>query len=136
MQQYSLVAIVTLLSLLVYMWMVTRVGGARRKTGIAAPAMPGDPHLERNIRVHYNTLEALPVYLSSLWLFALYWDPKMAAGAGLVWIVGRILYATGYVADPGKRELGFMIQLIGTAFLLFGSLGKIIYDLVLAGGIV
>ena len=71
MQQYSLVAIVTLLSLLVYMWMVTRVGGARRKTGIAAPAMTGDPHLERNIRVHYNTLEALPVYLTSLWLFGL-----------------------------------------------------------------
>ena len=31
------------------------------------------------------------------------------------------------MADPGKRELGLMIQPIRTAFLLFGSLGKIIY---------
>lgn len=127
----NLTAIVTLLALLSYVWMVMRVGGARRKSGIAAPAMSGDPTLERYLRVQGNTLEWLPVFLVSLWLFALYWGDLIAAGLGVVWIVGRVLYALGYSAAAEKRELGFMVQMIATAVLLFGALGKAI--LVLLG---
>ncbi|HEY2358381.1 MAG TPA: MAPEG family protein [Phenylobacterium sp.] len=124
------VAIVTILALLTYFWMGLQVGRARGKSGIAAPAMTGDPILERTIRVHYNTLEWLPIFLTSLWLFALYWNELVAAGVGVVWIVGRLLYAQGYVADPAKRETGFLIQTVATAVLLFGALGKIVYSLV------
>ena len=124
------VAIVTILALLTYFWMGLQVGRARSKSGIAAPSMTGDPILERTIRVHYNTLEWLPIFLTSLWLFALYWNELVAAGVGVVWIVGRVLYARGYVADPAKRETGFLIQTVATAILLFGSLGKIVYSLV------
>lgn len=130
MEPHYEVAIVTLLALLVYFWMGLRVGGARRKTGIAAPTMTGDPLLERSVRVQANTLEWLPIFLPSLWLFAVYWDDRIAAIAGLVWIVGRILYATGYVADPGKREAGFLIQLLATAVLMFGALGRIVWAMV------
>jgi len=119
-------AIVTLLALLAYVWMGVRVGGARRTSGIAAPAMSGDPMLERYLRVQGNTLEWLPVFLVSLWLFALYWGDLIAAGLGVVWIVGRVLYALGYSAAAEKRELGFMVQMIATAVLLFGALGKAI----------
>ena len=133
MQPHSLVAIVTLLALLTYFWMSTRVAAARGKCGIAAPAMTGDPVLERTIRVHYNTLEWLPIFLVSLWLFAIYWNDMVAAGLGLVWIVGRIVYSVGYVADPGKRAAGFMIQALATAVLLFGALGRLIYVLVSVG---
>jgi len=122
----NLTAIVTLLALLPYVWMVMRVGGARRKSGTAAPAMSGDPMLERYLRVQGNTLEWLPIFLGSLWLFAHYWGDLVAAGLGLVWIVGRILYAVGYSAAAEKRELGFMVQSIATAVLLFGALGKAI----------
>ena len=127
MQSHLLVALVTLLSLLTYFWMSTRVPVARVKAGIAAPAMTGDPLLERTIRAHYNTLEWLPIYLVSLWLFALYWNETVAAAMGVVWIVGRIAYALGYAAEASKRGPGFMIQSIATAVLLFGSLGRIVY---------
>jgi glutathione S-transferase len=134
MQPHSLVAIVTILALLLYFWMGLQVGRARSKCGISAPAMVGDPILERTIRVHYNTLEWLPLFLIPLWLFALYWNDLVAAGVGLVWIVGRFLYARGYVADPSKREAGFMIQALACAVLLFGALGRIIYMLAVVGG--
>jgi uncharacterized membrane protein YecN with MAPEG domain len=133
MHPHSWVALVTLLSLLVYFWMSFRVATARRTSGIQAPAMTGDPLLERTIRGHYNTLEWLPIYLASLWLFAIYWNDTVAAVMGMVWIVGRILYALGYSADASKRSTGFLIQAVATAVLLFGALGRIVYILAVVG---
>ena len=133
MSPHSLVAIVTIAAVLVYVWMGLRVGAARSKSGSAAPAMTGDPVLERHIRVQANTLEWLPVFLVGLWLFALYWNDLVAAALGVVWIVGRILYALGYVADPAKRELGFVVQAAASAILLFGALGRVIWILAPVG---
>jgi uncharacterized membrane protein YecN with MAPEG domain len=132
MQPHSWVAIVTILALLTYFWMSLRVAQARKKCGINAPTMVGDPGLERAVRVHYNTLEWLPIFLVSLWLFAIYWDALVAAGLGVVWIIGRVLYARGYAIDPSKRETGFLIQALATAVLMFGALGRIIYVMVVA----
>jgi glutathione S-transferase len=132
MSPHAYTAIVTLLALLTYVWMGLMVGAARRKSGIAAPAMTGDPLLERTIRAHYNTLEWLPIFLPSLWLFSIYWSADLVAAAlGLVWIVGRIVYQLGYAQAPEKREVGFMIQMGATAVLLFGALGRLIYVLVI-----
>ncbi len=133
MIQHRWTALVTLLSLLVYFWMSLQVGRARGKTGINAPAMTGDPLLERAVRVHYNTLEWLPIFLVSLWLFAIYANELGAAGLGIVWIIGRVLYSAGYMADPAKRSTGFLIQLLAAAVLLFGALGKIVYSLATGG---
>ncbi|HJV42543.1 MAPEG family protein [Caulobacter sp.] len=126
-QSHALVAIVTLVSLLVYVWMILRIPGARRRTGIDAPAMTGDPELERHIRIQANTVEWLVIYLPALWLFAIYWNDLFAAAMGVIWIIGRIVYALGYAADPKKRELGFTIQALATAILLFGALGRAIW---------
>lgn len=133
MSSHAYVAIVTLLSLLTCVWMGLQVARARRISGIAAPAMTGDPLLERAIRAHLNTLEWLPLFLVPLWLFAIYWNDLVAALLGVVWIVGRVLYQTGYMADPKKRELGFLIQGAAVAVLLFGALGRVIYVLVITG---
>lgn len=133
MSPHSLVAIVTIGAVLVYAWMIVRVGGARRTSGIAAPAMTGDPVLERHVRVQANTLEWLPIFLVGLWLFAIYWNDLIAAGLGVLWIVGRILYALGYVADPAKRELGFIVQAAASAILLFGALGRVVWILATVG---
>ena len=92
-----------------------------------------DREVERHIRVQANTLEWLPLFLPSLWLFAIYWSDLVAAILGGIWIVGRIVYALGYVADPGKREVGFIIQALATAVLLFGALGRVIWMLVTLG---
>lgn len=129
MMDHRLTAVVTLLSLLTYFWMGMQVGGARGKTGIKAPAMTGDPLLERAVRVQTNTLEWLPIYLVSLWLFAIYCNEQIAAGLGVMWIVGRVMYSVGYMADPGKRTAGFMIQFLACIVLLLGALGKIVYSL-------
>lgn len=134
MQSHAYVAIVSLLALLTYFWMGLQVASARGKSGIQAPAMTGDPLLERTIRAHYNTLEWLPLFLVPLWLFAIYWNDLIAAAVGLVWIVGRIIYQRGYVAEPGKRSTGFLIQSLAVAVLLFGSLGRLIYVLAVVGG--
>ena len=113
--------------------MSVQVGRARGKSGINAPAMTGDPLLERAVRVQCNTLEWLPIFLVSLWLFAIYWDELVAAGLGIVWIVGRVIYSTGYMADPAKRSAGFMIQMLASVVLLFGALGRIVYSLATGG---
>ncbi|MFI4966822.1 MAG: MAPEG family protein [Caulobacterales bacterium] len=133
MHPHTWVALVTLLALLTYFWMSTRVPAARKACGIYAPAMTGDPLLERTIRAHYNTLEWLPIFLVSMWLFAVYWSDLVAAGLGVVWILGRIAYALGYAADASKRGPGFLIQALVTAVLLFGALGRIIYVLAVVG---
>ncbi len=135
MLTYPLVAIVTLLALLVYFYMGLRVGQGRGKYGIAAPATTGHPDFERAYRIQMNTLEWLPMFLVSLWLFAAAWNSDIiAAGIGLVWIVGRILYLTGYSKAAEARSTGFGIQSLATAVLLFGALGKIVGSLAMHGG--
>ena len=125
--------ILSILALLVYFGLSFQVARARGKSGIEAPAMIGDPMLERANRVHVNTLEWLPIFLAGLWLFAIYWNEPVAAGLGLVWIVGRLVYSAGYMADPAKRSAGFLIQFLATAILLFGALGRIVYSLAIGG---
>ena len=131
---HSLVAIVTLLALILYFIMGLRVGQARSQFKIDAPAIHGHPDFERVFRVQANTLEWLPIFLTSLWLFTLAWDvggsnigDMVGALTGVVWIVGRILYMTGYSKEASARSMGFGVQALATAVLLFGALGKIIY---------
>jgi uncharacterized membrane protein YecN with MAPEG domain len=133
MQPHSLVAIVTLLALITYLAFGINVGRVHHKTAILAPAMSGDPRLERAVRVQANTLEWLPVFLVSMWLFALYWSDLVAAALGVVWILGRIVYAMGYMADPARRAPGFLIQALATLILLFGALGRAVYVLAVLG---
>ncbi len=133
MMEHRWTAAVTLLALLAYVWMIVQVGLARRKCGINAPAMTGDPSLERAVRVQSNTLEWLPIFLVSLWLSATYWNELVATGVGMIWIIGRLVYSAGYMADPAKRSAGFLIQLLASAVLLFGALGKIVYGLAIGG---
>jgi glutathione S-transferase len=115
-----LVAIVTVIALLVYFWTILLVGRMRGKHGIDAPAMTGNPEFERACRVQANTLEQLVLFLPLLWLANAYFAlvPYLVAALGVVWIVGRIVYALGYMAEAGKRSMGFLITIVATAGLL------------------
>jgi uncharacterized membrane protein YecN with MAPEG domain len=126
-ERYYAVAIVTLLCSLAIFAMALAVARTHSRTGILAPAMTGDPLLERAVRAHSNTLEWLPVFLPSMWLFAIYWSPAWAAGLGVLWLVGRIAYFLGYLAAPLKRYPGLFIQAVATFALLLGALGRILY---------
>jgi uncharacterized membrane protein YecN with MAPEG domain len=127
MEQYYPVAIVTLVSGLVVFGMALTVSRIHAKTGILAPSMTGNPRLERAFRAHLNTVEWIPVFLPAMWLFAIYWSPAWAAMLGALWLVGRIVYFVGYLADPRKRFPGFFIQSTAAFALLLGALGRIIY---------
>jgi hypothetical protein len=128
--QHPLVALVTLLSLALYFVMGLRVGMARGRLKVAAPAVTGHPEFERHFRVQANTGEWLLLFLPSLWLCALFANELLAAGAGVAWIIGRFLYMTGYVREPGKRGPGFMIQALATLVLLVAALIGVVDRLV------
>src|ERR1700739_4395643 len=104
------VVVVAVLSLLLYLFMGVNVARARATCKVAAPAMTGHPDFERAVRVQMNTLEWLPVYLVSLWLFAVYVEPRAAAAIGVVWILGRALYMRGYMQAAARRGAGFLVQ--------------------------
>jgi glutathione S-transferase len=127
---HDLVVLVGLLSLLLYLYMGALVGRGRHKYGIAAPATTGHPDFERLYRVHYNTLEQLPIYLVSLFVFATYVHALVAAAVGAVWIIGRLLFMTGYARAANQRSLGFGISAVATMILFVGSIVGVIWDLV------
>lgn len=118
-------AFVTLLALGFYFYTIMLVGRARGKHSVAAPAMTGPAEFERTIRVQMNTLEWMALFLPALWLFAIYADPAIASLFGLVWIVGRVMYASGYIAEAGKRSMGFLVQFVAWVILFLGSLAAL-----------
>ncbi len=117
------VAVVTALALIEYFVFTALVGRARARAGLKAPATTGDPQFERYYRVQHNTLEQLAIFIPSLWMFGYYVDARIGAALGLVFIVGRVIYLRGYVADPAARGPGFVVGAIASMALLIGALG-------------
>ena len=126
---YHFTALVTLLAILFYFFTCARVARARATYGVKLPAISGHPDFERVFRVQMNTLEWMPIFLPSLWLFAIYVSDQAAAALGLVWIAGRIFYMIGYIKATERRSPGFFIQALACATLLFGALGTIVWRL-------
>ena len=132
MQNFAWTALVTLLALVVYFMTGLGVAGARGKYKVAAPATVGDPRFERHFRVQMNTLEWLPIFLPSLWLFSVSWGDRIAAGIGIVWVVGRLLYMLTYVRDPKSRGAGFLVQGLAALSLLVGALIGVVHTLIIS----
>jgi hypothetical protein len=99
------------------------VGKAREKYGVKAPATTGNEMFERYFRVQMNTLEQLIVFIPSIVLFAWYIEPRVAATAGLFFVIGRVWYFREYVRDPSKRTAAFLLSSLPLLFLLLGGLG-------------
>jgi glutathione S-transferase len=116
------VDIVTALALLQFMVFGFKVAKARGRYGIVAPAIAGNEIFERYFRVQQNTLEQLIVFLPALYVFSHYYSPLVAAALGVVYLIGREIYAFTYVKDPKKRELGFVLTVLPLAILIFGGL--------------
>jgi glutathione S-transferase len=125
----SLVALVILLSLVEFMVLGGMVGYARGKYGVKAPATTGNDMFERHFRVHYNTLENLIIFIPAIWLFADYVSEQWAAVAGGVFILGRIVYAIGYVREPRKREYGSLLSTAAILVLVFGALYGVVREM-------
>jgi glutathione S-transferase len=111
-----------LLALLEYIVMAGLVGRARAKYGVRAPAMTGHPDFERANRVHVNTLENLIIFVPAVLIFAVYVSALYAAILGALFVVGRALYAIGYLQAAEKRSVGAGITGIVTIVLVVGGL--------------
>lgn len=120
--------LVLALILIQYISFGMKVGGARQKYDIQAPAITGNPEFERYYRVHQNTLEQLIVFIPLYLVFPQMAEARgwmgyeMTSIAGVLWIIGRYIYASNYVKDPASRGKGFLIGFLPQVLLLLGTL--------------
>lgn len=118
----SIVYIVAVLAVMQFILFGVLVGKAREQHGVKAPAVSGNEEFERVYRVQMNTLEQLVCFLPALFMAANYWSPAVVALIGCVYLIGRFIYSNAYVADPGKRGLGFVLTILPTVILLVSAL--------------
>lgn len=104
-----------------YFAFALRVAMARGKFDVPLPATTGNADFERVFRVHQNTHEWLPIFLTTLWVCALFFTDIGAAVLGVVWLVGRLVYAVGYTQAVERRLPGFFIQSLACALLFLGA---------------
>ena len=114
--------VVALLAVAQYLVFGSLVGQARGKYGVQAPAVTGHEMFERTYRVQMNTLEMLVAFLPALYLAARYWPTAYVAGAGVVYLIGRVLYARAYLTKPDSRGLGFLLSMAPVTALLLAAL--------------
>jgi glutathione S-transferase len=123
-------AAVTLLALLLYLILTGVVARARGKYGIVAPAVTGDENFERAYRVQMNTMEQMVFFLPALWLYAVLVSDRGAAVGGLIWVVGRLMYAVNYMRDPSTRGPGMTITLVAQVGLYLGAVYGVVRALI------
>ena len=127
---YPLSAIVAALSLIVYIAFAMKVGSARAKYNVPAPATDGPEEFQRIFRVHMNTLEQVVIFLPALVLFASAWGDLAAAIVGIFWPIDRLVFARGYYRAAEKRGPGFGISFLSSVILLIGGLVGAVVQLV------
>ncbi len=129
MSEYAYPGIVSSLALLVYYYTLFRAGIARGTYNVPAPSHDGPEAYVRHVRAHQNTLEHLALFLPGLWLFAVAVDPLWAAGIGLIWPIGRLMYAQGYYRDADSRRLGLYLSMPPIYIFVLGSLIGFVLEL-------
>ena len=74
------------------------------------------------VRVQANTIETVVLFFPALWLFAVSFGDVYAAAVGVLYPLGRIIYANAYYKAADKRSLGFLIGFISHIILIIGGL--------------
>lgn len=123
------IELITVLALIQYLVFGALVGRARGRYGVKAPATTGHEVFERTYRVQMNTLETLVVFLPALWLAARYWSPAWVAAVGAVYLLGRLVYARSYIANPASRSMGYLLSMLPTMALLLATLVGVLRSL-------
>ncbi len=126
----ELIAIVIILALAQFIWFSIAVGRARVKYKVPAPATSGDEQFERCFRIQQNTLEQLVVFIPAILIAGHYSSPAWAALAGVVFILGRLLYFFSYSKDPARRSTGFAIGFFAVLYLLVAGLAGLVGALI------
>jgi uncharacterized membrane protein YecN with MAPEG domain len=118
----ELLTVITMLALLQFILFAMKVGGARAKYGVDAPATSGHEEFERHYRVQYNTMEQLILFIPALWGFGYYISEIYAAGLGGLYLVGRAIYASSYVKEPKTRAVGMITTMIPNFIMIIGAI--------------
>ncbi|MFN7753350.1 MAG: MAPEG family protein [Pseudomonadota bacterium] len=117
-----LIDLVALIALLQFFLFAVRVGRARIRYGIQAPATSGHEMFERAYRVQMNTLELLVLFIPALYIAAAYWPQTPVAACGAVYLLGRAVYQRAYMEAPEARGLGFLLSIGPCLVLMLAAL--------------
>ena len=117
-----LVHLVIGLALAQFLFFCFAEGKARGTYKVSAPATTGNEMFERYFRVQMNTLELLVIFLPSIVLAGQYFGAYIAAGLGLIYLIGRMIYFVSYVKDPKSRSMGYGLSALPVMVLLVGAI--------------
>lgn len=126
----NLIFLVIVIALVQYIYFSVKVGMAREKYGVKAPAMTGNEFFERQLRVQMNTLELMICIIPALLISAQFWSPLIMALIGFVYVIGRFIYSKTYVVNPDKRTIGFALSMLPILILLIAALIGIVKNLI------
>jgi len=107
-----------MLALIEYFFFGIKVGQARGKYGVKAPATTGNEHFERYHRVHQNTLEQLVISCRACTLRHLRF-PMWAAIFGVVFMRPCVLLQPLH-RQSDKRGPGVIVSVLASAVLVVG----------------
>ncbi len=126
-----LVQLVIGLALAQFFFFLFAVGKARETYKVAAPATTGNEVFERYFRVQMNTLELLVMFVPAILLFGQFFGGYIAAGLGVVYLIGRVVYFRSYVKDPKSRGMGYGLSAMPVMIMIAGTVIGAIRALVL-----
>ncbi|GKV20338.1 hypothetical protein SLEP1_g30478 [Rubroshorea leprosula] len=121
-REYGYVVLVLVLYCFLNFWMAAQVGKARKKYKVSYPTLYASESENKDAKLfncvqrgHQNSLEMMPMFFILMILGGMR-HPCVSAGFGLLYIVGRYFYFTGYATgDPQNRlkigKFGFLALL-------------------------
>jgi uncharacterized membrane protein YecN with MAPEG domain len=115
-------SLMVLLALVQFMIFTAKVGSGRGKHGVSAPSCTGEETWERLCRIQQNTMEQLVIFIPACYAFAHYVHPKWVLLPGILFLLGRAVYANAYAGNPKKRAVGMLMTLIPSALMVLVSL--------------
>ncbi|NIB44964.1 MAPEG family protein [Pseudomaricurvus alkylphenolicus] len=125
----NLIILLIIIGLLQYILFMMKVGGARGKLNVPAPAVTGNEQFERLYRIQMNTMEQLILFIPGMYLFATYTHILTAQILGVLYIIGRFLYARSYAKDPKSRTVGALMSILPNFVLIGGALVGILLEI-------
>ncbi|KAL8166696.1 hypothetical protein V2J09_008195 [Rumex salicifolius] len=108
--EYGYVVLMIVLYSILNIWMALQVGGARKKYKVYYPTMYASESENKDAKLfncvqrgHQNSLEQMPVFFTLMMLGGMK-HPCISAILGLVYVISRYFYFTGYsTGEPLNR---------------------------------